>query len=308
MKVAVTGARGFIGSHLVKHLAAAEHQVVALGRGPDGGDLQVILPDTGRGVNAPGASLEGLLEGVDVVMHLAGRSSSDRSLGGLMGSAGTSALSDYLEANVVLTERLLKATLQVGSKRFIYASSRMVYPSSIGEPRREDMPWRTDSAYGLSKRVAEELVRMYSDGGRLSGISLRLSQVIGEGDGNRGVLPRFIDAVRAGALPTVFGAGRAVRDFVDVRDVVRAFAMSAASSLSFEVINIGGERGYSVREMAEAVAREGGLDPANIAFKPLDDEDCSSYTLDCGRAKKLLGWVPEWTMEKTIRERLGRPS
>lgn len=304
MRVAVTGARGFIGSHIVRFFTAASFQVVALGRHPGSGELQTFAPESGEYLYPSARSLASQLEGVDVIVHLAGRSSADRSIGARLGRDGTSALSDYLEANVVLTEQLLKVALQVNAGKFIYASSRMIYPSWISEPRHESMQWRPDSAYGLSKSIAEDLVRMYCDDDQLTGVSLRLSQVIGEGDGNRGVLPRFIDSVRSGLPPTVFGAGKAVRDFVDVRDVVRAFALSVSTKFVSQEINIGGDRGYSVREMAEAVATEGGLDPSEISFVPAEKEDCSNYTLDCSRASQVLGWSPEWTLGKTIRERL----
>ncbi|WP_300339323.1 NAD-dependent epimerase/dehydratase family protein [Accumulibacter sp.] len=304
MRVAITGARGFIGSHLLRHLKASGHEVVALGRAPGSKELQAFDGDTGRGCSQVHCPLEELVAGVDVIMHLAGRSSLDRSVNPRMGSQGTSSLTDYLDSNVVLTERLLRAAVASRTRRFVFASSRMVYPSWIAEARTEEMNHRPDSAYGLSKSIAEDLVRMYSDDERLVGVSLRLSQVIGPGDGGRGVLPRFIESARAGVLPTVHGQGRAVRDFVDVRDVARAFELVAEVPLRSQVMNIGGERGYSVRELAEVVAGEGGLDPSQIGMVSTDNEDCSTFTLDSSRAKQAVGWTPDWSLLRSIRERL----
>jgi len=304
MRVAVTGARGFIGSHLRRHLEASGHEVIALGRTPGSTGLAVLDGEPGRTFGEPHCPLESLLGGVDVIMHLAGRSSLDRSVSPRMGRQGTSSLSDYLDANVVLTERLLRAAVASQTSRFVYASSRMVYPASLAEARTEDMSHGPESAYGLSKSIAEDLVRMYSDDDQLIGVSLRLSQVIGPGDGGRGVLPRFIESVRGGVLPTVHGQGRAVRDFVDVRDVARAFVLAAEVASRSQVMNIGGERGYSVRELAEVVAVEGGLDPSQIGFVPVEAEDCSSFTLDCSRAKRVVGWTPEWSLVRSVRERL----
>lgn len=307
MKIAVTGASGFIGTHVVKHILASGYEVVALGRKPEMDTLQAFDPNTGLFYEDSLCSLCQLLTGVDVIFHLAARSSLDRSVNAKMGRGGVSSLTDYLGANVTLTESLLKAAVATGVRKFVFASSRMVYPSWLKGPKNEDMTHRPDSPYGLSKKIAEDLVQMYSDDKQLIGISLRLGQVMGEGDNGRGILPHFIKSARAGISPTVYGEGRSKRDFVDVRDVVRAFLLSAEKSIESQVFNISGGRGYSIKELAELVSVEASLDIGKIQYISIDNEDLSDFTLNCSRASGLLNWTPDWTMEKVVNERVNIP-
>jgi UDP-glucose 4-epimerase len=287
--VAVTGARGFIGSHVVADLEDAGHAVRRLGRtGPD--QQLVALDEEGhRG----STDLDELLEGVDALVHLAGR---------LVDSPSTP-LEAYLAPNVGLTDRMLRAASSVGVRRFVLASSRLVYPADLGRPARESDAMRPASSYGLSKAFAEQTVTSYVDQGRISAVALRISQAIGEGDGGRGVLARFIEAARAGGPITVTGEGTAVRDFVDVRDVAVAVRLAVENQTTAPALNVGGG-GSSITELAEATARAAGLPLDAVRHVPTDDEDRSHWSLDASLAAEQLGWAPRLGLEKTLRDRL----
>jgi nucleoside-diphosphate-sugar epimerase len=284
MRVAVTGAGGFIGGHLVPHLRGAGHEVVVLTRSTDG-----------RGfVRSPSTSpSEELLEGVDGVIHLAGRQV-DRPL---------TPLEEYLPSNVILTERLLLAAKSAGVGRFVLASSRLVYPASVQGPARESCPDSPDTFYGLSKRIGENLVAIHSTDA-LSGVALRIGQVFGRGDRDRGVLPRFIEGARRGVPPAVAGSGAAVRDFVHVDDVIEAFRLAIERTTTVPAINIGGGRGHSILELARMTAIAAGMEETSVRHQPADVDDTSHYSMDCSLAADELGWAPKVGMADRIRQRL----
>lgn len=287
MKVAVTGARGFVGTHTVDHLRRGGHEVRELGRGGDGRQVRLDAPDTS-------ADLTTLLEGVDGLVHLAGRS---------VDSLATP-LYAYLDANVVLTEHLLEAAASAGVSHVVTASSRMVYPSWLDGTASEDCPHPPDSFYGISKLTGEHVLRLHAARQGFRGVALRIAQVVGPGDGDRGILPAFVARARQGGPLTISGSGSAIRDFVDVRDVARAIERALLSTTSVPAINVGNGRGHTIRELAEVVVREAGLDLDAIEHVPVDEEDRSIYRLDCSLAREQLEWEPEWDLHRMVRDRL----
>lgn len=288
MRVAVTGARGFIGRHVVAHLATAGHEVVEMGRGPDGRQVRLDAPQRED-------DLDVLLEGVDGLVHLAGRT---------VDSLATP-LHAYLEPNVALTERLVEAAAAAAVRVVVIASSRMVYPSWLDATASEDCPHPPDSFYGLSKLTSEHVLRLHAYREGFRGVALRVAQVVGPGDGDRGILPAFVARARAGRPLTVAGSGQAVRDFVDVRDVARAFERALVSPTTVPNINIGNGRGHTIREIATIVVDEAGLSPELVEHVPAEgEEDRSVYRLDCSLAHDQLGWAPEWDLRAMVADRL----
>ncbi|HVM27095.1 MAG TPA: NAD(P)-dependent oxidoreductase [Mycobacteriales bacterium] len=294
MRVAVTGASGFLGRHVVRHLGQAGHDVVPLGRAADGSGLTVLDGGSRAQRSTP---LSELLDGVDAVVHLAARKVDDPA----------TPLAGYLGPNVVLTEDLLRAAVDAGVRRFVLASSRMVYPSWLTGPLREDCPHPPDTAYGLSKRTAEDLLRLTTARTSLAGLALRIGQVVGT-DGGGGVLPRLIDRARTGGPLEVTGKGVAVRDFVDVVDVAHAFVLAVQADAAVPVVNVGGPAPRSIADLARTVAVVAGLGEGAVVHVPADDEDTSHYSLDRSLARDALGWEPRRTLEETIRGRLEGPA
>lgn len=279
--VAVTGARGFLGQWIASELTAAGHTVVRLGRAADGS--QARLDDESG--DAP------LLEGVDAVVHLAAR----------LVVGDNIALVDYLDANVALTEALALDAISAGATRFVFASSRLVYPGSLGRPAVE-ADAAPDNAYGLSKLFAEQTLRYHSDRSGLMGTSLRISQVFGRGDVDRGVLAAFARSARSGAPIRVSGHGVAVRDYVEASEVARAVRLTLEHPSPGPVYNVGGG-GHTIAELAGAAAAAFGRPADAVVHAPTDHEDVSFWSLDSSLAAAELGWRPHRSIAEALRAR-----
>lgn len=282
--IAITGASGFLGRHVVADLTEAGYATRRLGRGPGGTLVDLDRPDD----RSP-------FEGVDGVVHLAG----------LLAAGPGTPVGHYLEANVALTERVLLAAVAAGSTRLVYASSRLVYPSSLGRSASEADPPSPDGTYGLSKLFAEQVIAHHAKAGSIRATSLRVSQLIGPGDGDRGALARFASAARAGDPITVLGRGVAVRDVLDVRDAATAvrFALAAIESGNVPpAINVGGGPS-TIRELAEVAAIAAGRSTEEITHQTVEVEDTSHWSLDCSVAREVMGWTPDHTLVEALAHR-----
>jgi nucleoside-diphosphate-sugar epimerase len=278
--VAVTGASGFLGRHVVETLSGTGCEVIRIGRG-EGGQL----------VRLDESECSEVFANVDVVVHLAGQ----LSLGpGAM-------ISDYLQSNVELTERVALAAIDAGASRLVFASSRLVYPSTLEHPAKESEAC-PDTAYGMSKYLAEQVIQYLARESELSCISLRLSQLVGSGDGNRGVLARFATAANDGGPVTVSGDGVAVRDFLDVRDAALAVRSALDAEHPVGVVNIGGGP-RSVRELARSAVSAAGQSNIEIVHEKVQTEDQSYWALDISLAASALGWKPQYSLEEALRFR-----
>ena len=222
-RVLVTGAAGFIGSHLCESLLRCGCEV----RGLDAfttfydprrkrSNLQDLLEEPGFELvpaDLLTARLDEALDGVDLVAHLAGEPGVSMSWGPSFGR--------YLDRNVLATQRLLEAVSATTVQRFVYASSSSVYGvetdalGARGEPRPA-------SPYGVSKLAAETLVGAYAHCYGVPAVSLRYFSVFGPRQRPDMAAHRFIEALLDNRPLKLFGDGRQVRDFTYVEDVVAA--------------------------------------------------------------------------------------
>ena len=249
-RIAVTGADGFIGRHVIQALTKSKaRSVVAIDIRPivstESGDGPHVLDGGLRSILEP---VDDLLTGVDVVIHLAAQVSPPKSV--------QNPLSDAT-ANILGTIALLESCRRAEVRRIVYASSAAVYGRPSALPVDENHPTRPESPYGQSKLTGEQYCQLYGRLHGLSTVALRFFNVYGPGQplsgGYAGVIRLFLHQVSRGLSLRVEGDGSQTRDFVHVTDIVRANLAAAASS--FEgVLNIGSGQGTTVMELAHVIA------------------------------------------------------
>ncbi len=284
MRVAVTGASGYIGRALTPALRAAGHEPVPLGRSSAPG-VFMNREDDSTG------TLGEHIAGADRVIHLAGQLVTDP-------AANVDA---YYQANVQFTETVMEAAHAAGVAGVVHASTRLVYPKTLSKPAVEMRDASPDTAYGLSKLWAENVTRFHANRAGMDSISLRIGQVTGGEHPGLGVINAFIRQARERNRVTINGRGVAVRDFVHVDDVAAACVAALDHSGNWTAVNIGGSRAMTIAEIARTVADACPGD-VTLEHEPATDEDMSCYALDPQHARSTLRWAPTWTPQDMIIE------
>jgi len=242
VKVVVTGAAGFIGSHLTESLLADGHEVTGvdaftdyyprpikernLEKSRSHGKFRLV---EGR---LQDLDLRPLLDGVDRVFHLAAQA-------GVRASWGRE-FSHYTDHNVLATQRLLEAARAAGGPRVVYASSSSVYGDAPTLPLSEDARCEPVSPYGVSKLAAEHLGVLYHRNFGLPVVSLRYFTVYGPRQRPDMAFHRFLKAARDAEPIHLYGDGGQTRDFTFVSDIVAATRAAADSGRPGSVYNVGG--------------------------------------------------------------------
>jgi len=242
VKAVVTGAAGFIGSHLVDRLLAEGHEVAGVDAFVDFYPRAVKERNLSAARDhrrfrliegeVQGLPLADLLDGAGQVYHLAAQA-------GVRSSWGRD-FALYTDHNVLATQRLLEAAVQAGVPRVVYASSSSVYGDGAPLPLREDAACRPLSPYGVTKLAAEHLGALYERNHGLPVVSLRYFTVYGPRQRPDMAFHRFLSAARDGAPVRVFGDGKQTRDFTYVDDIVTATRRAGDSGRPGCVYNVGG--------------------------------------------------------------------
>lgn len=294
MKVVVTGAAGFIGSHLSERCIADGHEVVGIdcltdyySESEKRRNLDPSLESKNfefHRTNLATDSLDAVLEGADVVFHQAGQP-------GVRASWG-SGFDPYLSDNIHATQRLLEHFRERPLLKFVYASSSSVYGNAEGWPTAETALPKPRSPYGVSKLAAEHLCGLYAANFGVPTISLRYFTVFGPRQRPDMAMHRLFKSVLQGTSFHLYGDGSKVRDFTYVSDVVSANLRAAMVDVTpGAVMNIAGGAGCSMAELIEIVADLAGGRPV-IDQAPDADGDVERTGGDTSLAQTLLGWQP----------------
>lgn len=298
-RVLVTGAAGFIGSHLCDALIARGDSVLGVDSFTDyysparkranlAGGLATGLEF--RRVDLTCDSLEPVVDGIDVVYHLAGQP-------GVRSSWGED-FDLYARRNIVATQRLLEATLRGGGARFVFASSSSVYGNIGEQPAHESDRLAPVSPYGLTKAACEELVDVYRRVHGLSAVSLRYFTAYGPRQRPEMAFAAFIRSVLLGRPLRVLGDGRQTRDFTFVADVVAA-TIRAAEAGTKPVYNISGGASSTLLGAIEEIERLTGR-RALIGFSPPARGDASRTNADLTAARRDLDYRPTVSLREGL--------
>ncbi len=295
MNIVVTGAAGFIGSHLSEALCAEGHQVLGIDCMTDYYDpmekrrnlltLSQLPGFTFEEADLRTVDLRPLLEGASIVMHQAGQP-------GVRKSWDTG-FADYCEHNVKATQQLLEAARVVGTPRVVYASSSSVYGNAPTYPTHEtDLP-RPFSPYGVTKLAAEHLCGLYAANWGVPTVSLRYFTVYGPRQRPDMAMRRLADAAVAGTPFTLFGDGRQVRDFTYVADVVRANIAAGFEDVPpGTVVNVAGGSHAVMADVIDLIGELAGS-PVLLERSGKEAGDVQRTGGSVERAYELLGWEPE---------------
>ena len=295
----VTGAAGFLGSHLTDRLLAERHRVIAIdnlitgnpaniGHLAGNGNYRFIRHNVSDFIFLPE-------ERIDYVFHFASPASPI----------------DYLELPI--------PTLKVGAlgthnalglakakkASFILASTSETYGDPLVHPQKEDYwgnvnPIGPRGVYDEAKRFAEAMTMAYHRYHNIDTKIVRIFNTYGPRmrlrDGR--VVPAFIGQALAGRPLTVFGDGSQTRSFCYVSDLIDGIFKLAMSDFH-EPVNLGNPREMTIKQFADEIIRITGTE-STIEYKPLPEDDPKVRQPDISRAKKVLGWEPEVTFEEGI--------
>lgn len=296
MTILITGAAGFIGSHVSEAFVKAGYNVAALDNLVRGKRENVPKDATFFDIDIRDDSIFSLLkeQQPEVVLHLAAQADAAVSLNDLRSDA---------DVNIMGTLNLLEACRAARVRRVVYASSAAVYGEPLYLPVDEEHTVVPIVPYGASKYVPELYLKLYSQLYGLEYVVLRLANVYGPGQGTGGeggVVSVFLDRLTKGDNPVIFGDGEQTRDFVYVKDVAEAFLLAVDSSCN-GVFNVGSGIPVSVNCLLEQVKKminSSGI-PQFVSPRP---GEIRHSCLANGKIRELLGWVPQYTLEKGILE------
>ena len=290
-KLIVTGGAGFIGSHLTDELIKMGNEVVVvdnlmLGKkefiNPKAKFAKVDIRNFKK--------LKKIFNGAEAVFHLAADPRLPLSIEDPIGTH---------EINVTGTLNVLIAAKEAGVKKVIFSSSCAVYGDQE-IPIAETSIAKPLSPYGLHKLIGEEYCRVFSDLYKINTVSLRYFNVFGPRKLSTGsypmVIPVFLEQRKNNQSLTIAGDGKNTRDYIHVKDVVRANILAWQSQLSKgEVLNIGSGKQASVNQIASLIGGE-------VTYLPPRAGEMKYIEANNTKARELLGWEPTVTLEEGVAE------
>jgi UDP-glucuronate 4-epimerase len=292
MKYVVTGAAGFIGSHLSEALLADGHDVVAVDSFNDYYDPAL------KEENAAGFDVSRLdlaednlaLDGFDGVFHLAGQPG--------VRSFGT-VFDDYVRRNLLATQRVFESAARAGV-RVVFASSSSVYGDAERYPTAEDARPSPISPYGITKLGCEQLAYAYAKGFGLDAVVLRYFTVYGPRQRPDMAFARVVDALVRGDSFELYGDGLQSRSFTFVTDAVGGTLAAMHGAQPGSLYNVGGGAEATMRDAIAALERVSGR-ALDVTEKPAAAGDVRRTAADTRRIESDLGWRATTALEDGLR-------
>ncbi|HWE89981.1 MAG TPA: GDP-mannose 4,6-dehydratase [Pseudonocardiaceae bacterium] len=306
--VAVTGAEGFIGSHLVEALVQRGHRVKAMALYNSFGSwgwldtldqrvldhVEVVTGDVRDAL-----SVRELVTGADTVYHLASLIAIPYSY---------RAPRSYVDTNVIGTMNVLDAVRESGAARLVHTSTSETYGTARTVPISEEHPLQAQSPYAASKLAADKLVESYHLSFGVPAVTLRPFNTFGPRQSARAVIPTVVSQIAAGARTISLGALDPTRDFLYVRDTAAAFVAlgtAPASAVIGELFNAGTGVEVSIGQLARDIARLMDTDvdivQDNDRIRPKNSE-VMRLIADATKLRERTEWRPEHTRDDGLRQ------
>ena len=315
-RVVVTGAAGFIGSHLCERLLALGHQVVGIDsltdyyeptRKEQNLEASRAHPDfTFEELDLVDGDLRRVLRGARVVYHLAGQPGVRPSWGGQFDR--------YVRDNVLATQRLLESMKETPVERLVFAGSSSVYGDAEMFPTKESALPQPVSPYGVTKLAAEHLALLYAKNFGLPVVSVRYFTVYGPRQRPDMAFARFMQALVDAEAIEVFGDGEQTREFTYVSDAVEGTIKAATADVVGQVFNLGGGSRVTVNRVLTTLEDISQI-KARRTTLPAAPGDPRHTGASINMARERLGWEPrvslregltkQWTWFQAARSREG---
>ncbi len=301
MRFLVTGAAGFIGSHICERLLDLKCEVIGIDSFTDFYSRKVKKSNLEKlrenfnfsfiHENLMTVDLFSVLPGVDYVIHLAAQA-------GVRSSWGKD-FKTYSDFNILVTQKLLEISKNFNLKKFVFASSSSVYGDSAALPMTEGDILRPSSPYGVSKLAAENLVTLYNKNFGVPTISLRFFTVYGPRQRPDMAFHRFIRSILRNEKIEVYGDGEQTRDFTYVSDIVDAVIAAAQSDAVGEIVNIGGGSTITLNKAIKIIEKGIGK-KAEIEYLGVQRGDVPHTKANIKKAKKLFEYSPKVKLPEGI--------
>lgn len=293
----VTGAAGFIGSHLTRRLLAEGCPKLSAidslefgawaNLGPDEARVRCITSDL---VDLSFDAMREALEGTEVLFHLAAQKHNNK----------VDSAERVLGANVVATERLFRAAAAAQVRRIVFTSSLYAHGRLSDPPMAEDQATFPSNTYGVSKLAGEGLLRTVGRDTGIEGVSLRFFFIYGPrqyvGLGYPSVIVRTFDRILRGQAPTQYGDGQQSLDYVYVDDAIEAVLAAARTPHLGEVFNVASGIGVKVADLLRLLSDVAGYS-GDPELMPRDWTADTHRIGDPTKARELLGWSSTTPLE-----------
>ncbi len=304
-RVAVTGAAGFIGSHLSERLLADGFEVTGIDSFTDyysperkrehlakaiGHERFTLVEED---INT--CDLAGLFAGCECVFHLAAQAGVRRSWG--------AEFNHYVESNILATQRILEALRELDSVKLVYSSSSSVYGETRNLPMKEEHPLRPISPYGATKLSAERLCDLYHVNFGVRYSALRYFTVYGPRQRPDMAFSRFIMGALNSDPLEIYGDGKQTRDFTFVSDAVEANMQAFRYEGEQRVFNIGGGSRVSILDVLGIMKRELGRN-LDIRFVDRAKGDVTDTWADTTAARRELGFRTSVSLEEGLKAQI----
>ena len=297
MNILVTGGAGFIGSHVVDTYIENHHNVVVIDDMSRGRKEFINPKATFHQISISDSRLANIIqeERIEVINHHAAQISVSDSVKNPVKDA---------ESNIIGTLQLLQSAVECGVNKFIFASTGgAIYGEQDYFPAREDHPQKPTSPYGLSKLSVEGYLRFYKEQYGLKTIIFRYGNVFGprqNPSGEAGVVAIFYNRLLKAQAPIINGDGEQTRDYIFIKDIVRANLLALSLDDS-GIFNVGTGKETSVNELTRLILKiaESSITAQRSKKNTFEQQrSCLDHT----KLKESISWSPNFSLEEGLAE------
>lgn len=291
MKIAITGATGFLGRYLTKYFLDCKHDVLVIARPEENAkscfsfDVEIYKSDYSFN------SLEDAFVEFDSIVHLAAQTM----------QIGTDPLrvSYFFPVNVQITENVLIAAQKCNVKQVILMSSNSVYSPVNRMPFLESDNPIPATIYGVSKLYSEKLGEYVAYKTGINVISLRLARLYGYGERDSVVFTKYMKLAVKSEPIEIWGEGKTKIEYLYVKDVVEAIEAVVRKKIESGVYNVGTNKSYSVMEIAKTINRVCNNE-GNLIVDKFKHEGGYNILMDSSKFYSATNWAPKWNLENAI--------